>query len=58
MLIEVDSRSPDGNVSLYIRGRGAINGPGKVVATLLAAVESITGVSCDEYAEAITNQGR
>ena len=45
MLVQVVDPTPsgDGSVSLLIRGGGGVNSPGKIVATLLAAVESITG---------------
>jgi hypothetical protein len=45
-------------VSLHIRGRGALDAPGKIVATLLAAVESMTGVACDDYTAAIVAAAR
>ena len=40
-------------MSMRIRGRGGMDSPGRIVATLLAAIESITGVSCDVYTDAI-----
>lgn len=54
--MDVGNTAEDGTVPLKVRGRGTITGPGPVVAILLAAVESITGVPCDGYVEAILAQ--
>lgn len=58
MLIEVIPDGDGDEVALHIRGGGSIDGPSKVVATLLAAVEAMTGVSSDDYAAAIVRQAR
>lgn len=57
MLVELTRPSSDGGVSLRIRGRGNIDTKGRVVAALLAAVESITDVPCDDYVAEIIGRG-
>ena len=55
-MVQIIDSAPaeDGNVSLHIRGGAGLNSTGKIVATLLTAIESLTGVPCDMYADAIT----
>lgn len=55
VLIEVIPTGGE-ELALHIRGRGSIDGPSKVVATLLAALEGMTGVPADDYAAAIVEQ--
>lgn len=50
-------RPGDVDVSIRVRSDLPAESHGKVVATLLAAVEGLTGVPCDRYAEAIMTSG-
>lgn len=60
MLIQLDgaTRSEEGVLELRLRCGGGIDSPGKIVATLLTAVEEITGVACDDYAAQVARARR
>lgn len=58
MLVRVATPSGDEAVSLTIRGGGGVNNPGKIVAVLLAAVEAVTGVPIDDYADQLHRAAR
>lgn len=52
VLIEIQPTPGGGEgLTLQLRTGGGIDTPAKIVATVLALVEQITGASCDEYAE-------
>ncbi len=51
VLIQVTSGAPGGRLTLRVNAGGGIDTMAKVVATVLALVEQVTGASCDEYAE-------
>lgn len=51
ILIEVQPQPVGDGLALRLRTGGGIDTPAKIVATVLALVEQITGASCDEYAE-------